>query len=204
VRGGWAKGHTGNPQNERGDDRATKADGKLFHAWLGLGRMLTQANHPDEAIKALEVATTLDRSNSAAMYEMGRAFYGVRNQGPQYKKTGTQWFESALKASPALAADVKADAYWRLGDLYFDLNKPGETARAWESATALAEDIEKNTGKAPTWLTMTWYRLGQVHEGMNNRVAQKRAWTRFVSRNPPDGSEKSAATYWLATTGKNF
>ena len=96
------------------------------------------------------------------------------------------------------------DAYWHLGDLYFDLNNPGQSASSWETAVKLGEDLEKNVGKAPAWLTDTYYRLGQVYLGMNNLPSVKRAWGRYISRNPGPGVEKSTALQWLNTTGKNF
>jgi Flp pilus assembly protein TadD len=183
-------------------DRATKADPKLFHAWLGLGRMLLAARHADEAVAALQQAIALDKTSSEAMYELGLAAYDLRKSNPANMKASVQWFDSALRAKPELSDDEKAEAYWHLGDLYFDLNRPGESARAWEEATRIGEEIEKNTAKGPVWLTETYYRLGQDYK--DNGPALKRVWSRYISRNPAPGVEKQTALQWLATTGKNF
>ena len=45
--------------------------------------------------------------------------------------------------------------------------------------------MEKN-GKAPEWLTETWYDLGDLYYKLNNPREQKRAWSTYVKKNPKD------------------
>ncbi len=184
--------------------RATKADPKMFHPYLGLGRSYVRKGDWNEALQALTVASGLDKTNSEVMYNMGLAYYGLRTTPGPYKKTAAQWFESALKNKPEMSLEDRAEANYKLGDLYFEQNKPGDAARAFDAATRTGEEVEKQTGRAPEWLTETFYRLGQVYEGQNDKANQKRAWTRFVDRKPKPSDRVKAAEYWLNTTGKNF
>ena len=186
-------------------DRATKADPKLFHAHLGLGRCLVLQQHYEEAITPLTVASGLDKTNGEVMYAMGLAYYGLRNKaGAPYKKTAAQWLESALKSKPEMTLADRAEANYKLGDLYFEQNKPADAARAFDAATRAGAELERQTGKGPDWLTETFYRLGQVYEGQNDKLNQKRAWESFISRNPKPTDRVKAAQYWLGTTGKNY
>jgi len=163
-------------------ERASKADPKMFHAWVGQGKMLVELKSYDAAVVALKAASELDKTNAEVMFYMGRAYYGLRNSKPDYKKVSAQWLESSLKGSNANDVGTRAESYNMLGDLYEDMNKPQDNLRAWENATRLGEEIEKQTGKAPAWLTETYYDLGDLYLKLNNCGAQKRAWQRYQDR----------------------
>jgi tetratricopeptide (TPR) repeat protein len=180
-------------------ERAAKTDPKLFHAQLGLGHMLVESGKWEEAIKALTQASSLDKSNSETEYWMGLAFFGVRNQSPAHRKTAADWLEASMKGQPPLPAELRADAYWRLGQLYVDLNKAGDAARTMEAATKMGEEQEKQTGKGPAWLTELYFDLGDMYYKLNNKPAQKRAFQRYVDRKPKPGSRLTEAQRSLAT-----
>ena len=91
-----------------------------------------------------------------------------------------------------------------LGNLYEDLNKPGDNARTWEAAIHLGEEIEKQTGKPPAWLVDTYYEIGDLYLKLNNCGAQKRAWQRYFDRatNKTDARYKTVSQA-LATSLKS-
>jgi hypothetical protein len=68
----------------------------------------------------------------------------------------------------------------------------------------MGEELEKNTGKGPPWLTELYYDLGDLYSGLNNPVAQKRAWQRYVDRKPTPGNRLKDANYALGSTLKRF
>ena len=165
-----------------------------------LGRMLVAAGKYEEAIKALTVASALDKSHAEVMYQMGLAFYGVRNQSSAHKKTAADWLEAALKNKPELSLDERANAYFSLGQLYIDLNKAANAANAMEKATGLAEQLQRDTGKTPDWLVETYYELGDMYYRLGNKSAQKRAWQRYVDSKPKPGVRLKTAEHALATS----
>jgi len=138
------------------------------------------------------------------MYNMGLAHYGMRTKGNVVRQTAADWFQNALKSQPALSLDERADVNFRLGDLYFDLNKPGPAAAAYAAATTHGEEIEKQGGKAPDWLTETYYKLGQIYDGQNDKPAQKQAWVRYLARNPAPGIRKTTAEQAIRTELQRF
>jgi tetratricopeptide (TPR) repeat protein len=186
-------------------ERATKADPKMFHPWLGLGHMLVESSKSEPAIDALRQASALDSSNREVDYWMGLAYFGVRKQGDAQRKAAAVWLEAALKGDSKLSDELRADGYWRLGQIYDELNKASNAAAAMEHATHIGEEIEKQTGKSPPWLTNLYYRLGDIYNLQNNKPAQKRAWQRFIDRKPPAGSmEKKTAERALLTELKGY
>jgi tetratricopeptide (TPR) repeat protein len=175
-------------------ERATKADAKMFHPWLGQGRMLVARKDWDAAIVPLVEANQLDPTHAEVMYFMGRAYYGLRMSSQDAKKTSPKWLEKALKARPELDLATRAEASFMLGNLYNDLNQAGDAgnaARSWENAIRLGEEIEKQTTKGPTWLIETYYELGDLYGKLNTCPAQKRAWQRYYDRT----TNKSSVRY---------
>jgi tetratricopeptide (TPR) repeat protein len=185
-------------------ERAAKTDPKLFHAQLGLGHMLVESGKWDAAIEPLKTASALDKSSSEVMYWMGLAYFGLRNQSPAHRKTAADWLESAMKGQPHLPTELRAEAYWRLGQLYVDLNKAGDAARTMEAATRMGEELEKNTGSGPAWLTELYYDLGDMYYKLNDKSAQKHAWQRYVDRKPKPGIHKTTAEQALLTDLQRF
>ncbi|NVB79280.1 MAG: tetratricopeptide repeat protein [Kofleriaceae bacterium] len=185
-------------------ERATKADPKLFNAWVGQGRMLVEKRDWEPALKALAEAKKLDENNSELQYNMGAAYFGLRNAGAAYKQTAAQWFELALKnKTPELDLVRRAEAASKLSQLYMDLNKPAETIRSLELATKLGEDVERTGHAAPEWLTETYYVLGDQY-GDSNKAAKKRAWQRYVDRKPAPSTRLQTAQYELATSLRTY
>ncbi|HEY5946234.1 MAG TPA: tetratricopeptide repeat protein, partial [Kofleriaceae bacterium] len=185
-------------------ERASKADPKMFHPWLGQGKMLVERKDWDAAVKPLLAASAIDASNASVLYYQGRAYFGLRNAKPEYKKVSAQWLESALKARPELDLASRAEASHLLGELYEDLNKPQDNVRAWENALRLGEEIEKQTGKAPEWLTETYYDLGDLFERLSSFPAQKRVFQRYLDRNPKNATHKTAVQQALLTRLKQY
>jgi tetratricopeptide (TPR) repeat protein len=187
-------------------ERAAKADPTLFHAWLGQGKMLVANKDWDAAIKVLLEANKLDKSDAATMYYTGVAYHGLRNSGEQYQKAAVQWLAAALKASKELGLAERAEAWFKLGELHRMLNKSGDAGRAvqaWENATRLGEELEKQ-GTSPTWLTETYYELGDLYSQLGSPAQQARAWHRYVDRKPKPGVRLTTAEQALATSLKQF
>jgi predicted Zn-dependent protease len=184
-------------------ERASKQDPKLVHALIGQGHMLVEQGHPDKALTPLLAAKELDGNNSELLYWTASAYYDLRNTNNAYKKTAAQWFEAALnKGQPELALEERADAAYRLGDLYNDeaLNKVGEVAKNWELALKLGEQIEKDTSTPPKWLLETYYQLGDTYYKLNNCHAQKNNWIKYRDRETKDNARKKAVDSALATS----
>ena len=178
-------------------ERAAKADPKLLNAHVGQGRMLVARKDWNAALLPLIEANKLEKNSSEIAYYMGLAYHGLRNE-EKYRRVAVQWLEGSLKSSPPLALEQRADASFRLGQLYVDLNRASEAARAFDNATRLGEQMEKN-GKAPEWLTETWYDLGDLYDRLNNPREQKRAFSMYVKKNPKDAVRLSTANHALAT-----
>ena len=180
-------------------ERASKADPTMFHPWLGQGRMLVARRDWEPAINALQQASSLNKDHPEVRYYMGVAYHGLR-ANPKYRGAAAGWLESALKARPELDIALRAEAAYMLGQLYADLNKLADQARSLATATRLGEDIEKQTGVAPPWLTESYYDLGDCYYKQGNPSAQKRAFQRFVDRKPQDSVRLKRALHDLATT----
>ncbi|HSD90476.1 MAG TPA: tetratricopeptide repeat protein, partial [Kofleriaceae bacterium] len=107
-------------------ERASKADPKLVHALVGQGHMLVMrggSEHYDQALKPLIAAEQLDKTSSEIMYWMGMAYYGLRTTACprrcEHAKAAALWLEAALhKGQPELPLDLRAEAAFKLGDLY--------------------------------------------------------------------------------------
>ncbi len=185
-------------------ERAHKADPTFFHAWLGHGKMRVEAKDWEAAILPLLEASKLDKSNAEVMYYTARAYYGLRNKDRKAMTVAAQWFEAALKNGGELPLEARADGTYMLGSLYKDLNKPADTVRALENATRLGEEVEKQGGKTPDWLTETYYTIGDLYEGLNNPAAQKRAFEKFLARGPKPSIRKTTAEQALLTKLKQY
>jgi tetratricopeptide (TPR) repeat protein len=183
-------------------ERASKADEKMFHPWLGQGRALCHPKRGDweAAIVPLERASKINASHPEVRYYMGVAYYGLRNRDKKYKATAAGWLESALRSQPELPTELRAEASWMLAILHQDLNNVQGRIAALERATRLGEEIEKNTAKAPQWLNEAFYGLGDMYGVVGNMPGKKRAWQRFVERSPrKDTAQYKAANHALAT-----
>ncbi len=186
-------------------ERAAKADPTRFHPWLGQGKMLVANKDWDAAIKVLLEANKLDKRNAEAMYYTGVAYYGLRNS-EAYQKPGVQWLTAALQASPELPLGERAHAWYMLGDLHNMMNRSGDAGRAahaWENATRLGEELEKQAA-APAWLTDTFYDLGDLYGKLGSPAQQARAWRRYVDRKPPENVRRTTAEQALRTSLKPY
>ncbi|HTL34059.1 MAG TPA: tetratricopeptide repeat protein [Kofleriaceae bacterium] len=192
-------------------DRASKADPKLIHAMVGQGQMLTRQTHYDLALKPLIAANELAPNNSEIQFWMGEAYYGLRNVQKDYAKAGAQWLEAALhKGQPELPIERRAEAAHDLGELYDDkLNNAAGCAAAWELAQSLGEQIIKDKGEALAlekmpWFVENYYHLGDTYEKLNNPVAQKKAFRKYLDHSPKDTTHVTAVNQALATRLQRF
>ncbi|HUS29466.1 MAG TPA: tetratricopeptide repeat protein [Kofleriaceae bacterium] len=191
-------------------DRASKADPKLVHAMVGQGAMLVRQTHYDQALKPLLAAIALDRTNSEIQFWIGEAYYGLRNVDKDYAKTGAQWLDTAVhKGVPELPIERRAEAAHDLGTLYDEkLNNAAGCAAAWELAQSLGEQIIKDKGEAPALEKMRWfvegyYYLGDTYAKMNNPVAQKKAWLKYLERGK-DTTHVKVVNQQLATNLQRY
>jgi tetratricopeptide (TPR) repeat protein len=132
---------------------------------------------------------------------MGLAYYGLGRSTPKYKTTAAQWLESALKGRPELALGDRTDAYFKLGELYNDINSAANAIRAFDNAIRLAEELEKQGGATHPKLVEAYYLLGDLYYKTGNCTAQKRSFERYIAREPDKNKvQYKAAQHALATS----
>ena len=185
-------------------ERAGKTDPKLAHALLGQGHMLVEQRHYEEALKPLLSAKQLDNDNSEIEYWTGMAYFGLRSQSKQHAATAALWLEASKKGQPQLPLQLRAEAAYRLGQLYVDTNKAQAAAANFLLGTELGEELEKQAGITPDWLTESYYDLGALYRDMSNYPAQKRAWERYLARNPKSDVRVKDAKDALATSLQRY
>jgi hypothetical protein len=93
-----------------------------------------------------------------------------------------------------------AEAYWRLGQIERDTNHGARAAVALASATRMAAEIEKRTGKPVPWLTDALYLQGRVSLDLRNEPAAREAWQQYVGRNPPPSAQLNEVKQMLSTS----
>ncbi len=184
-------------------ERASKADPTMFHPWLGQGRMIVARRDWTPALAPLIEANKLDKTNAEAMYFLGVAYFGLRAK-PEARKVAAEWLDAALKGQPTLDLEQRANGAWMLGTLNNDLNKGANAAAAWDHALKLGEELEKQTGKTPPWLTETYYELGDLYDKMASYSNEKRMFERYIARNPKPGQRLDSAKQALLTKLKTF
>jgi tetratricopeptide (TPR) repeat protein len=118
---------------------------------------------------------------------------GAAYQDLQQTAAALQWLEASVKLTP------RADAYWRIGQIYRDANQGPQARAAMVSATRLATEAEKRTGKPVAWLTDALYLLGRVNFDLHDEAAARDAWVMYIARNPAASAQLSEVKQLLAT-----
>jgi tetratricopeptide (TPR) repeat protein len=156
---------------------------------IGQGRLYVARNEASKAIPPLLAANRTDPKNADVMLLIGEA-YQVLQQAP----VALQWLEASVRTGP------RAEAFWRIGQLERDANQGARAAEALGSATRLASESEKRTGKPIRWLTDALYLQGRVNFDSHNDAGAREAWRRYVDRKPPASVQLSEVQQLLATS----
>jgi uncharacterized protein HemY len=156
-------------------NQASEKDPKMLNPRLGRGRLHLQRLEHAKALAACQEALALAPADPTIPHCIGISYAALKN-----KPEAINWLNRAVKIKPM------ADAYYELGEIYFDMDNRRAAASAFERATALGTKEERDTGVTVPWLTQALYRLGRVYEVEGNRAGSCRAWMEFLRRNPTD------------------
>jgi tetratricopeptide (TPR) repeat protein len=167
---------------------AAEAAPTMFNPLAGQGRLYVARHEAAKAVTPLLAAIKLDSKNAEVMFLIGAAY-----QELQQTATALQWLEASAKIAP------RADAFWRIGQIYRDANQGPPARAAVASATRLAAEAEKRTGKPVAWLTDALYLQGRVNLDLHDEAAARDAWVRYVARNPPVSAQLSEVKQLLST-----
>jgi tetratricopeptide (TPR) repeat protein len=168
---------------------AAEAAPAMWNPLAGQGRLYIARHEAAKAVPPLLAATALDSKNAEVMFLIGAAY-----QELQQSTTALQWLEASVKIAP------RADAFWRISQLYRDANQGPPAQAAVASATRLAAEAEKRTGRPVAWLTDALYLQGRVNFDLRNEAAARNAWLMYVARNPPPSAQLSEVKQLLATS----
>jgi tetratricopeptide (TPR) repeat protein len=179
----------------RAYSRATDNDPKQFNSWAGQGRVHVARKEWDLAAKPLAEANKLNPKDPDVMFNLGLT--AAKLGGDANKRAAVAWLVKSSLIKP------QAETSHQLGMLYDDLNQVAFAVKAWDSATKLAAEVEKQTGKPVEWLTEAYYQLGNDIEITHTDChGQRDAWEHYVSRNPKPGARLDGARRALATSLK--
>jgi tetratricopeptide (TPR) repeat protein len=177
----------------RAYSRATDNDPKMFNSWAGQGRVHLARKEWDLAYAPLAAANKLNGRDPDVMFNLGLTAAKLLQ-----KPAAVAWFVKSSLIKP------QAETSYQLGLLYDDLNQASYAVKAWTDATKLAAEREKQSGKQVEWLTDAYYQLGNdIPLARGDCHAQREAWERYVSRNPPPSARLDEARRALATSLKS-
>ena len=143
------------------------------------GGLLHLARHEDpKAVEALTSALQLQPNNADVLYGLG-----VAEQEQTHLADATNWLTKSVAIKP------NADAYNRLGKLYYDQEKVDAAAGAFARATELGLAQEHATGEILPWLTESLYLLGRIEPVRRDEAAARHAWELYLGRNPSDHTQ---------------
>jgi tetratricopeptide (TPR) repeat protein len=174
--------------------KATEADPTWFNPWAGLGRAHVDRHEYTKSIEELDRAYKI-KPDAGVAFDFGLAYKAL---GP--KPTAIQWLEKSVQLDPN-----HAEAWFRLGELYQDTNRPGDDRKmlaAFEKATRLGLE-EEGRGEQLDWLTEAFYTLGDEYMLVHDLSGAKHAWQTYVGRHPKDVTRLTTAQNALATTLKS-
>jgi len=158
--------------------QASEQDPAMLNPHLGAGRLHLARAEYDKALSAYEAALRLAPRNPDIPYGIGLA-YAELDDRPR----AIEWLTRAVAAQP------RADAYWRLGSLYYEIDRAGAAATALERATSLATKDERERGTTVAWLTDALWLLGSVQQVLRNDGATRNAWEAYLARNPSNKAQ---------------
>ncbi|TMQ02826.1 MAG: tetratricopeptide repeat protein [Deltaproteobacteria bacterium] len=161
----------------------------MLSSLVGQGRLYLARREAAKAVAPLLAASRLDPKNADVMFLIGAAYQEI-----QQPEMARQWLEDATRIAPS------AEAYWRIAEIEHDANRGPQAIAALASATRIAAEAEKRTGKPVAWLTEAFYLLGRVHLDLRNEAAAREAWLQYVARNPPASAQLTEVKQLLSTT----
>ncbi|HEY0478584.1 MAG TPA: tetratricopeptide repeat protein [Kofleriaceae bacterium] len=167
---------------------AAEAAPGMLNPLVGQGRLYVARHEAAKAVLPLLAASRLDGKNADVMFLIGAAYQEI-----QQPAMARQWLEDAARLAPS------AEAYWRIAQIDRDANRGPQAVAALSSATRLASETEKRTGKPVAWLTDALYLEGRVSLDLHNEAAAREAWVRYVARNPPASVQLGEVKQLLAT-----
>jgi tetratricopeptide (TPR) repeat protein len=159
--------------------RANELEPTLLTSVIGRGRLLLERRDAAKALAALEAANKLKPGDPDVQYGIG-----VAHQELGDRKNAVDWLARALKARP------RAEGFYRLGLLYYDLDRARDAAGALWSATDLGTGDEKRLGTQVPWLTDALYLLGSIENALRHDAQARRAWEQYLSRGPTNQTQQ--------------
>ncbi len=168
-------------------DMAAKLDPSNSHLFLQQGLALFEyGSHEGKeggltlASKRFKVATTLDPSCFQAWHLWGNTLYflGIRKKEPSYFSHALKKYEKAIALSKGQPADVLADLYWDLGDLWEKLaNLSGEAA----DYTHAIQAYEKGVGHQDDLPPEFWMNFGKVYFLLGEKITDVRLFIKAIN-----------------------
>ena len=158
--------------------QATEKAPKMLNPLLGRGRLHMARREFAKALAAFEEAMKVAPGEPSIAYGMGMSYAELGD-----KARAIEWLTRSVKLQP------RAEAYFKLGDIYYQLDKASAAAQALGRATELGLAEERRTGKTVPWLTDAYWLLGDVERVRGSDSGQRRAWERYLERGPTDKAQ---------------
>jgi tetratricopeptide (TPR) repeat protein len=167
---------------------AAEAAPAMFNPLAGQGRLYVARHEAAKAVRPLLEAGRIEPRNADVQFLLGAAYQELQQNGEALR---------ALEASTKLGP--RAEAFWRLAQIYRDANQGGPAAAAVAGATRMAAESERR-GKPVPWLTEALYLQGRVNLDLRNDAVAREAWLEYVARNPPASAQLTEVKRLLGTT----
>ncbi len=152
----------------------------MLNPVLGRARLHLARREYPKALAAYQAAQKIAPNDPVIPYGIGVAYDELED-----REEATRWLSRAVAAQP------RADAYYRLGTLHYEANRPGPSAAALSMATQLGLKEERDKGVNVPWLTNAYWLLGAAELARRNDRAVVRAWEAYLERGPTDKVQAS-------------
>jgi len=167
---------------------AHEAAPQMFNPLVGIGRIYLARHEAAKAVQPLLDASKIKADDPDVAFGIGAAY-----QELQQKAAAIKWFELSVREKP------RAEARWRLGQLYYDGQHDREASSNLAAAVKLANDDDKATGKKPEWLADALYDLGSIYLALHNDAGAREAWMQYVALHPKNAAQLKEVQYKLQT-----